>query len=291
MKKFYLLLLNLLLFCASSAQPYESMFGQQSTFWVIEWSNFAGKTIDTIFVVNDTSVNNISYKKIRLHSTGMNAQKDGLLRENTQIGKVWYRSVDYNLYPDDTLEVEIANFSLNIGDTFDIGGDFPIADSVKIVDSVYYQGARKIIQFKGMYKYGEKYNLVEGVSGLQGVFYKQRYIPIQEDYLLCAYKDGVNTFLNKYYKICNPNHNTSVVPDFENLKLIIYPNPVNDIIQINNVTTGTKWQIIDMYGKLHFEGMITDSSLPIYAQNLPIGVYFIHFTKSNSSFSHIFAKQ
>ena len=291
MKKFYLLLLNLLLFCASSAQPYESMFGQQSTFWVIEWSNFAGVFSDTIFVVKDTLVNNLSYKKAVLNNNSMNIHENVLLRENTQIGKVWYRNLYYSIDPNDTIEVEIASFFLNVGDTFDISGDFPIVDSSKIVDSVYYQGTRKVIQFKGTYKHGERYTLVEGVGSLQGVLYKQSNSIIQEDYLLCSYKDGVNTFLNKYYKICNPNHNTSVVPDFEGLEAIIYPNPVNDIIQINNVRAGTKWQIIDMYGKLHFEGMITDCPLSAPVQNLPIGVYFIHFTKNNSSFSHIFAKQ
>ena len=117
------ILLTLLLmvtgFCVK-AQPYESIFGQTSTEWVFRWANTGGVSVDTFFIEGDTILHGTAYKILSVKSSSH--FKVGFLREDTVVGKVWYKGLDLNggISPSDTVEKLAFNFSLQQGDSVDV---------------------------------------------------------------------------------------------------------------------------------------------------------------------------
>src|SRR5690606_2780911 len=117
MKKHLLLLLlsaALLGSTRSTAQPYQSIFGKDSTMWSIEVACFGisqhpehHKTTYTV------SINGNNYWKVIIGEYGGYPPRDSFyLRENTMSGLVWF------LYPPfDSADHLLMDFSLNLGDT------------------------------------------------------------------------------------------------------------------------------------------------------------------------------
>src|SRR6188508_979993 len=94
MMRQFLLFTFLVMSGLMSAQPCESIFGHTSTKWIIKWYNLDFGGIDTIVVDKDTSAYGLTWKKIiTTHPAGF-FESGALLREDTLIGKVWYRPLE-----------------------------------------------------------------------------------------------------------------------------------------------------------------------------------------------------
>ena len=207
--KYVIIFVFLLAVQPTAAQPYQSIFANADgeTKWVFIWHNLSISLNDTAFVEKDTTVNGIAYKKIT--TVGQNHDGSGgwLMRENTDSGYVWFRSIklrDPQL--DDTTEQLAFRYDLDIGDTFDISnsrlpkGSYP--DSFNVVDSVRYIGGLKHIYFKGKYSYynNEPFTIIEGVGSNMGVLWKHMSpTAMRYQYLLCSYKNGQKTTYNNRY--------------------------------------------------------------------------------------------
>ncbi len=228
----------------------------------------------TYILQGDSTIGGFTYKKLyHCESNSLHA----MLREDT-LGKKVFGIVltqefnyDYNCPLGE--EELLYNFNLNMGDSIKTCISEGIMGSI---DSLNIMG-NPIIGYKilPINKY-----VYMGVGGEQGIL--QKLILFAEGYQYLAAYGNTNDCSNMVSSLPIIN---------EPKKVMVYPNPVSDIIHLSDVTIGTKWQIIDIYGKLFLEGNLRYPPFDIPLLNLPTGVYFIHFSQNNEVFSDIFVKQ
>jgi hypothetical protein len=80
---------------------------------------------------------------------------------------------------------------------------------------------------------------------------------------------------------------TGLSPTYSTGKLLVYPNPANNKININGVILKdgkSQMQLYDLYGKLILEKIITSSSPDIDIQNLPSGMYLLQSGNQRATF-------
>ncbi len=291
-----ILLATLLLFSLNSS-AYRSIFGKQSTEWIIHYEAIftSGFCFDTFYVEKDTIINGLSYKKIiervPTRCFGGSNYYNGAMREDTVAGKVWYRSLNYNpMYPDDTLDVLAFDFSLQKGDTFEtVYTVTPVPDSLKIVDTVYYKNGLKHIQFKKRTSpfpiYQEPLTLIEGITGTYSPIWKDRRSGIGAFYLLCAYQDGIQMpYSNIWFNGACDNHGISV-EHITKQAVGVAPIPAADFVQIN---TGEEFKIekvtlYDMTGKAR--PVTVDDDKKLNVRNLPNGIYTLQLISTTGEYS------
>jgi Secretion system C-terminal sorting domain len=228
-----------------SAQPYESIFGNTSTMWIVKWYNLDFGGIDTIMVEKDTLAYGLNWKKIiKTNSYGF-FESGALLREDTLIGKVWYHPLE----PGSDTTYLAFDYALQEGDTFDLSSNYdPWLTSV-IVDSTYVMGTIKHITFNTFIEQSENITFIEGVGGNQGPIYKES-SGLLYPYLLCAYKDGIQTYTNISYEgNCNPPTGINRVELAKDIS--VYPNPFNDVLHFKNLPEHRfkKVEIFDVSGR------------------------------------------
>lgn len=267
--RFLPLLLFFLLTCNLSAQPYESIFGKNSTLWIIQWENLDFGGIDSIVVEKDTLISGILWKKII--SRQPSGWQGGLLREDTISGKVWHRPLDFH----SDIEYLAFDFSLVAGDTFDLSTNYH-SNINAVVDSTYFTNNTKHIRFDASsvhYNNIEQIIWIEGVTGNQGPIYKAS-SGFGWPYLLCAFKDGVQTYSNlRHDGNCNPLisglNSTSVFSG-----LHVYPNPFQTDLYIECPphVQFESIEIIDQAGKLLYSQRFENY---IETGNLNPGLYFL----------------
>lgn len=261
----------MLFFCVIAklpAQSYESIFGKNSTLWIIQWENLDFGGIDSIVVQKDTLIGDILWKKII--STQPGGWQSGLLREDTISGKVWYRPLDFYT----VIEYLAFDFSLVEGDTFDLTTNYN-SGLIGTVDSTYSLNNAKHIRFDASVHPGEVESItwIEGVSGNQSPIYKQS-SGLGWPYLLCAFKDGVQTYSNlRHDGNCNPAisgiNSAALIPD-----LHVFPNPFqsNLYIECSPHAQFQSIEIIDQTGKLLYRERFQNY---IETQNLNPGLYLL----------------
>ncbi len=161
MKKLLFIVLLVAQCYITVAQPYQSIFGNNSTEWVYTHKDEFGNHNDTAFVLKYTLVNNKTYKLV----VESYYYKTPWLLVREDADTVWCRSIIPLGHPDDTVERILMRMDLDIGDTFDISnfrlptGSYP--DSFNIVDSIINVNGLKHIYFKGLYAPQEqKMNLI-----------------------------------------------------------------------------------------------------------------------------------
>lgn len=250
-----------------SAQPYQSIFGKNNTMWIIEWENLDFGGIDTIIVEKDTLINNINWKKI-ITTQPYNWYR-ALIREDTMSGKVWYRTLEF--YSE--VEYLAFDFSLMTGDTFDLSANYTL-DLIGTVDSVYYLEDIKHIRFDVSVhpNESERVTWIEGVSGNQSPIYKQSG-GFLWPYLLCAYKDGVQTYANlKYDGDCEPITEATPVSGVNDIR--IFPNPFQShlVVEYSHAERISYMQLIDQSGRAVYTGEFLNY---IQADNFNAGLYFL----------------
>ena len=242
MKQFFFLIF-IVTTGVASGQPYESMFGSTSTMWIIKWYNLDFGGNDTIVVEKDTLDYGFNWKKIiKTNSYGF-FESGALLREDTLIGKVWYRPLEPGW---DTTYLAF-DFDLEEGDTFDLSSNYdPWLTSV-MVDSTDITDTGKRIRFNSFIEQGENITFIEGVGGNQGPIYKES-SGLLQPYLLCAYKDGVQTYSNISYEgNCSPPTSINLIDPAKAIE--VYPNPVVDVLNIKNVSE-IEFEIVEIYDAL-----------------------------------------
>lgn len=254
-----------------SAQPYKSIFGTTNTMWIIKWYNLDFGGIDTIVVQKDTLAYGFSWKKI---STRPSFWFEGLLREDTLIGKVWYRPLDIGR--DSTYLA--FDFALQTADTFNLLGCCdPSLDEV-IVDSTYTTNTSKRIRFDAFIEDMENITFIEGVGGNQGPIYKQS-PGLLYPYLLCAYKDGIQTYSNiSYNGDCSPPTGIDEADPAD--EITVYPNPIDDVLYIKNPSNILieKVEVCDALGR-----KVYNDAYPSFINfhDLAPGLYYIRLIIDN----------
>ncbi|MEO6132656.1 MAG: T9SS type A sorting domain-containing protein [Saprospiraceae bacterium] len=274
---------------------YKSMFGFNSSEWVFEWHNLDFGGLDTVYVENDTIINSIQWKKIMV-KTNQSIYEGGLLREDTTIGKVWYKGLEFFGNPEDTSELLSFDFSLKMNDSFDISnmyeGSAPLYSKVV---ATYDVNGLKYIEFENDLYSGfpfiEPYVFIEGVGGIMGVLWKQYFGGLQAQYLLCSYKDGVKTsYTNKRHNgNCNLNPSIVYDPNYH-IKIKVYPNPAENYISIDNVAEIVidRLQIVNNLGEVK---RLSEDATRIDITQFPAGVYTLQLiSPSGAIYSYSIVK-
>ncbi len=272
MKQFFFILF-IVTTGVASGQPYDSMFGSTSTMWIIKWYNLDFGGNDTIVVEKDTLAFGFNWKKIiKTNSYGF-FESGALLREDTLIGKVWYRPLEPGW---DTTYLAF-DFDLEEGDTFDLSSNYdPWLTSV-IVDSTDITDTGKRIRFNSFIEQGENITFIEGVGGNQGPIYKES-SGLLQPYLLCAYKDGVQTYSNISYEgNCSPPTSINLIETATAIE--VYPNPVEDILHIKNVSE-IDFEKVEIYDALGRKVSTEWYHTTINFNGLLPGLYYIRLIAS-----------
>lgn len=290
MKKILLLLPYFLLVFNVSAQPYKSMFGHDSTTWTVGWENidmFGAE--EMLSVEKDTVIGVFTYKKLNYLFPGPSGPC--FLREDTAVGKVWFRYLTEGI----TLtEEELAyDFNLNVGDSFNASNMSSGYDSsfVGVVDSVTWKGGRKYIYLNYRYYYSnptdvlyEPITFIEGIGTNMGPAWKQYHGGYRHQYLMCSTLDGEQTsFRNIRYDGTCPELWTGLenIPMHQS-SITLYPNPSSDRLYISGLTQQPQQAIIfTITGQLTREVNLSSINESISTSSLPNGIYLLKILDEN----------
>jgi Secretion system C-terminal sorting domain len=92
------------------------------------------------------------------------------------------------------------------------------------------------------------------------------------------------------FRCSSVKFNPSVfLPEF-NIQPTFYPNPTNDLINIENIQSGTNLQLYNLQG-IFLQEWIMKGEQTISLKKFPIGVYFIRYQIENQSFTYKIVKQ
>lgn len=290
MKTILLAIVTFFIFSApGTAQPYKSVFGDQTTSWVYISHDQWGHYNDTVRIEKDTIINGKTYKKLSP------LYPPSVYREDLNNGTVWCRALLYSGHPDDTIDRVISRMDLNVGDTFDIANirlhkAGPDIDYPSVVDSVRYLNGLKHIYFKKIYEYyNEPYTLIEGIGSNMGILWKYVIYLSSLDasgyYLLCSYKDGQKTeYENRAFNgSCWQYSDIPIETAKEKNELIIYPLPAHDRVYFKNnsfpilsvLLMNTIGQVVKKENGTAIKELILEG--------IPPGDYFLHFSLSDGS--------
>lgn len=278
MKKIILFYLIAVISKIGIAQPYQSIFGKDSTTWAIMWSGSDYSDEGNFNVILDTT-----YQSKRYKMTGREGYNYAFIREDTLNGQIWAVDLLCN-YNNNNTERLVANMSLQVGDSFSINMLEIIpnpADTFIVVDSVYYVQGQKRIRFASppasVYseQFTEPITFIEGI----GPNYLLLWLVGNEcsgfgdKYLLCVFKDGVEA------DYTNLRYNGQCYPDFEGVKdvnlnkISITPNPATNQLLIS--TNDFQAQTITIYNLNGQQVISIPFAREVDISVLPPGVYFV----------------
>lgn len=170
---------------------YLSLFGESETQWTLKSSNLHGIQTDTLTAKNDTLINNVSFRII----SSSDPWQTIYLHEDLAEGR-WSYFTD--LEPTERL---LMDLSLNVGDTFYVGGVWLATSGYYEVDSVYVKNQRKHVRLNLPLYFAddEKLTFIEGIGPNTGISYLDTESINITPYLLCYWRDGMQEFSNLYH--------------------------------------------------------------------------------------------
>ena len=290
MKVFFLLLICL--FSLLGEQLYaqtKSVLGTNRS-WNYYSDNFHPKN-DSCFILKDTIFNNKRYYEV--YTTESN-YPFCYVREDILSGKIWrVFSLENSIN-----EVLVYDVSLSVGDTFHMGVDHSIVDSVTIINGkrhVYFDGP-----FWYMYP---PFTFIEGIGAMANMFGVSGF-EYFHSVMLCAYEDSLNVFTHDSIPFLTYNDSTLCKIDiYIGLneynefaeELFIYPNPVTEIsrFHIPNILNGEAELVIyNVMGQEILKKAINVSDLiHIRGSEYNKGIYFFKIKVYDKCLTGKFIKQ
>lgn len=210
MKRTISLIVIVLMIASLFAQPYQSIFYKDTTKWISFECIIDINLYNLSSVYNDTIINSKEYKMIDEiwicapdHHT-----KSGFIREDTLTGKVWFKpNFDEDNNRDEFL---IMDLGLQVGDTFKFTTSTYLQKQIELlVDSIYYEDSRKIIQFEPYYNYCMSVLcFVEGVGPNNGISYSNE--SLERNALIFKYHNDQLVYTSDNYDIVGYKDNCGV---------------------------------------------------------------------------------
>ena len=215
MMKLIRLILNvvLLIFCCNTltkAQPYESVFGKDTTQWNVVY-HIPDLFPTLIFkAYGDTLINKQKYMPVYMGDYYNPLKLYGYFKEDINVGKLWFRGLDGQ-------EELFMDLSLAKNDSFYFGLREPL---LYTVDTVYYKSGKKYISFQTNYPI----LFIEGIGPFNMFFSIQVGHPDFAQ-IRCKEKDNVLVFINSDSGTCLDT--ITGINNIRNESFKIYPNPVS----------------------------------------------------------------
>ena len=254
------------------AQPYESIFGEESTSWNVLFDN---SSTDSLSQEGDTLIAGKSYKKL-LRITAVDTSLY-FLNEDSITGRVHFFTAS-----DTALQI-ILDLSLQVGDSLFIAA--PHIFKTLRVDSVYFKSGRKHIQFNEGFP-GSQYNqftFIEGLGSSLGLLYPESGVVPGIPFLLCSWKDSNHIYHDSTLSdSCYVQRTWSSTENKieQGSTLIIFPNPCNDIIGIKSQEQNIyNITIFNMSGREVINRRLSPDrptySVQLNIEKFPSGIYFL----------------
>lgn len=259
----------------------------------------------------DTIISGFKYKKVIISDTippafSPNENIVGFVREDTTNKRVYFMNISYE-------EGLIYDFGANIGDTIHIHNkclylpETPVSsyfEDTVIVDTIFITSVipsyeetfshiinlfdninRKVIVLKGTNNY--YFDVwIEGIGSIYGVMESGNYGSGLPRVLLCYSENNFLVYYNPEFNGCT-YYCLNINEYFKNL--IIYPNPANDYVIVENLNLlykQTHLELYDVHGKLVIKETLVDMLSTINLQCLNSGIYFLRIFTDNNTFTY-----
>jgi hypothetical protein len=279
------------------AQPYKSIFGNNSTIWTVSFEQGDWYGSDSLKLVSDTIINSMNYKTVQdycyYHSA---AVRKFYIREDTINGKYYIRN---NVDIDN--EYLFMDLGLNVGDTFFIHqNSYFFPDSLAIVNSISYINNLKVITTNLSIRYLSTQSstfltFIESIGPNNGINYLfQNHYADKAYGLVCHFKDDTLFYHNNDAWESRPCflEGGGFVKEFCSIIKSIYPNPTNSLlnIELSKMYTGNIL-LYNIYGQLVYEGKV-DSIMNhvINVNDLEPGYYFLKLFSNRTKYQVGFIK-
>lgn len=268
-----------LLICSShiltKAQPYESVFGKDTTQWNVVYH------IPDLFPTlifrsyGDTLINEQKYVPVYMGYYYTPLELYGYFKEDTNVGKLWFRGLDGQ-------EELFMDLSLAKNDSFYFGLREPL---LYTVDTVYYKSGKKYISFQTNYPI----LFIEGIGPFNMFFSIQVGHPDFAQ-IRCKEKDNVLVFMNSDSGTCLDT--ITGVNNILNESIKVYPNPVSGKLFIqptSNIDEGFSLEMYSVKGELvKTECLEGGSNLHrIDVSSLKSGVYVLRLTSASGKYDEV----
>jgi hypothetical protein len=281
-----LVVLQCLSIVETKAQNYIPLLDTAKQWNVTEtYYGFSTKTFFLKISGNDTLINNTLYKTIWQEGLPIFLFPDkwGFIREDTTNKRV------YGIKQGSTEEFLLYDFSLAVGDTVESEISYYCANtfSVQRIDTITLLNNEKrrkwtlgdVVLASPSHYYLE---WIEGIGNLDILMYPTSCTtPHAPTYsLLCYYENDTQLYKHPIYDTCYIDYVSSVyVQGEKDLKIIAYPNPVKDFLNIEtseNIKIN-QIKIYNLSGQEVFNNVITQSQIKvnIALPNLTNGMYII----------------
>lgn len=249
-------------------------------------------------IEGNITINGIDYKKVYRRSfTPVNPDTNnfittplfiddeylfGAIRDDVPNRKVYgikFCNADYYHYPDwcnCDEEILMYDFNMNINDYYPNSCLFEFAygnDGDYYIGEIIYQYIEEETrQIQRIYdSIGDTYllRMFEGMGSNAGLFEGLCYFECNPKTFLALYCVGTDEECLQDYLLANNNH-------FIDIITTIYPNPTNDIINIDLIDKlDAKIQIFNMYGKKVFNKQFVQDFIAIDISNYTNGIYIL----------------
>jgi hypothetical protein len=271
----------LLIYCScsiTSAQPYESVFGKDTTQWNVVYliPDYFPTLIFKAY--GDTLINEQKYVPVYMGYYYTPLELYGYFKEDVDSGKLWFRYLNEQ-------EELFMDLSLSKSDSFYFGLNEPI---LYTVDTIYYNSGRKYISFNEA-NYAYPILFIEGL-GPFNMFYTMLVSFPEYAQIRCKKKDNNLVFLNSDSGTCLDTFTS--VNSYLNENLRIFPNPTNGYINIT--TSSTESGTLELFNSSG-DRVLSESNMGngqiINIGYLPNGVYLVKYQLQNKQFTTKLTKQ
>jgi hypothetical protein len=280
-----------------SAQPYQSLFGEESTHWIFEWNNLAGFFQDTIIASDtDTIIDNMSWRKLSCDNC-YEQFEGGYIREDLNTGKVWYKPIiteAFLMNGGDTSTFLAFDFSLSLGDSFAFNYLKPnVEPIIMAVSHIETTEQLKHIYFEIQNNPGGTNStpniFIEGIGSELGIIYfNENFSIMLGQQLICAYKDGNIAYANPVFNgNCNIHGGISNVtkPGFSTFS--VNPNPATENIEIQlpaHIITRhvVQIEIVNRLGQSVLKQTLDSNEITV--SHLPAGMYIVNLRSEDLHF-------
>ena len=246
------------------AQEYESYFGADSTRLNV-FEECIDQLITIPIVINNGELVNINGRDYyQGFPQGTQADhyyaEEFYFREDVATGRL------YRYFPlHDEDEVLICDMSLTEGDTFEFtntDGTFQVE-----VESVTFENGKKVIHLTHNWLYRD----LVFCEGVFPNYYPMGYMDYFgcDNFLLCAYKDGEQVFVNQEFNDCYIDETSVQEQDLQQVSL--YPNPAKEAVLIE----GVKPAEVQLHNALGQLVKTVENTHEINVAGLPQGVYLL----------------
>jgi hypothetical protein len=231
-------------------------------------------------------INGLKYYKLNVKNDSSQNYTyiNKILREDST-GKVFLADFNNQILQDEYLLYDI---NAQVGDTFDVRNEFFFNQSgnqlrVLDIDTVFIAGKnRKRIELEhSMFTHPDHGNefWYEGIGSSLGLIYPGAQWFDFSFTLLCFTESNQTTLLSSYYTNCWIDVYTNDIN--LNQSIIIFPNPANDRINIENNEASTL-EIINMQGQIVDTKSLTEKVNNLDLSNLVSGVYTLRIKTDRS---------